>query len=423
MKGHVRIRLLTHVMTEDPEHQVVANIYPVDQRPRTGGTPRDVFIPVGSTGYAPFDLEEGRYIIEAVLPSGDITSEEVQVKPGSSVDVDLKAGYSQYEVLGWQHVLGNVAETSIYGPALEAAFADEGTIERMQPAWWAETTPESFLDANGTVWAGLARATHSTLEEVFELLHVTKRREAAPLLEDSLTRLYRLGGDGPLTNFSPSPSSALSPDVRRYLLVPSTDGLDVVTVPLPWVDARRGREVPFEVLVRMTSADPRVSVSVRDPTLSSALGYMTLGALPTAARMFDVARDMLYGKMINPLAATGGAYVLLATEQGSEAKQWHDWIKNLMDWFEWLPDGAILFGSLKLRHRRNEEDIAQARSALMTGYHRGIPYYSVGVRWLVDGLTLFAEKDVEARSMLESVRQVARRVSVAEPFTIVSLTA
>jgi hypothetical protein len=148
---------------------------------------------------------------------------------------------------------------------------------------------------------------------------------------------------------------------------------------------------------------------------------MTLGALPTAERLFDQARGMLFEKRANPLGAAGGGYVLLGTEDSSQQKDWHLWISNLMNLFHWLPDGAIQHGWLKLRHRKSSADLDEAREALFTAYRRGLPFYSVGLQWLMDGLTLFAPHDPQAAEMLHNVRRVAWRTNLQEPFTIVRL--
>lgn len=423
MTGRVRIRLHSHLIGDDGENGAVANIYPVEHREDAARTHRGIVIPVGGTSQRTVNLEEGGYLIEAMLPSGEIVSEDVQVKAGASVDVDLNAGYSEYEWLGWQHFLGNVAEANTYAPARDAALLLEESAAPKPEVYWVVTQPDPFLGTDGGAWSVLANATGGTVV-VEEGLHTSSPLRISPVMEDALVRLYRLEADGPLHEELAEPGRSTLPDeARRYVLVQSADGVRVVTVPLPWMNVDTGRQVAVEALVRVAPGEPAVSLAVRDPVLGSALGYMTLGALPAAAQLFDLARDMLYGKMTNPLAAAGGGYVLLATEQGSEAKPWHAWIENLKNLFEWLPDGAIQFGWLKLRHRRSDGDVRQAREALFTAYHRGVPFYSVGLRWLLDGLTLLAPNDPEATAMLENVRRVAWRVSVGEPFTIIKLPA
>jgi hypothetical protein len=167
--------------------------------------------------------------------------------------------------------------------------------------------------------------------------------------------------------------------------------------------------------------DPITTVTIRDGSVGSALGYMTLGAHPTAELLFDQAREMLFMKMSNPLAAAAGGYVLLATEQGSEPKEWHQWVENLCNRFEWMPDGAILRGSLKLRHQQSDADVEEARSTLKTAYRRGLPFYSVGLQWLLDGLTVCGQDDPEGAAMAKDVQRVSWRCNMQEPFTVVRL--
>jgi hypothetical protein len=150
---------------------------------------------------------------------------------------------------------------------------------------------------------------------------------------------------------------------------------------------------------------------------------MTQGALPTAERLFNQAQaeDALLEKHSNPLGAAAGGYVLLGTEHSSEPKEWHRWVSNLMNGFDWLPDGAIQHAWLKLRHRQSPDDLDEAHYALLDAYRRGLPFYSVGLQWLIDGLTLFAARDNDAAEMLQNVHRVAWRTNLQEPFTIVRL--
>ena len=92
-----------------------------------------------------------------------------------------------------------------------------------------------------------------------------------------------------------------------------------------------------------------------------------------------------------------------------------------MNWFEWLPDGAIQHGWLKVRHRQSTSDLDEARQAFFTAYNRGLPFYSVGLQWLADGLAIFASSDPEAARMLDDVTRVARQTNMQSPFTIVRL--
>src|SRR5436305_119416 len=69
-----------------------------------------VVIPAGAYAYQSVDLEPGTYLIDAVLPSGDIDSQTFAVgESRDPVQVWLRGGYSPHEWLSWQHLMGNVA--------------------------------------------------------------------------------------------------------------------------------------------------------------------------------------------------------------------------------------------------------------------------------------------------------------------------
>src|SRR5262249_54419738 len=86
-----------------------------------------------------------------------------------------------------------------------------------------------------------------------------------------------------------------------------------------------------------------------------------------------------------------------------------------------IPDGAILKGSLRLRcPRGNKNAPKEARASFLRAFDRGIPYFSAGVSWLLDGLTLFADER-EIAEKAERVQRVARRLDVSQAFTVIKL--
>ena len=62
-----------------------------------------------------------------------------------------------------------------------------------------------------------------------------------------------------------------------------------------------------------------------------------------------------------------------------------------------------------------------AHESLRMAFGRGLPYYGLGLQWLVDGLTVFASRDKQTAAMLEAVRPVARRCNLQQPFTVLEL--
>jgi hypothetical protein len=179
-----------------------------------------------------------------------------------------------------------------------------------------------------------------------------------------------------------------------------------------------------ELMVRMHPADKSVQlgVAVLDSRFGALAGLMTSSSLPKARIFVDQARDMLFEKVANRLAAAAGGYVLLASGDPEPGARWHDWIENLANMFPDLPDGAVLKATQYLRYPKDSNSYDLAKTALFEAFERGIPYYSAGVAWLLDGLTLFADDDPAAKERMQLVHKVALRLDVSQPFTVVRLS-
>jgi hypothetical protein len=75
-----------------------------------------------------------------------------------------------------------------------------------------------------------------------------------------------------------------------------------------------------------------------------------------------------------------------------------------------------------VRHRGSSADLDDARRLFLDAYQRGLPVYSLGVQWLVEGLTLFAGGDPESAEVLRTIHGVAGRTIMQEPFTTITLS-
>jgi hypothetical protein len=64
---------------------------------------------------------------------------------------------------------------------------------------------------------------------------------------------------------------------------------------------------------------------------------------------------------------------------------------------------------------------AKALAALKTGFTRGIPFFTCGLRSLQDGLAMFARGDGDARRMLDLVQALGRRADPLQAFTTLRL--
>lgn len=122
------------------------------------------------------------------------------------------------------------------------------------------------------------------------------------------------------------------------------------------------------------------------------------------------AQRLLKEKRQHPIAAAVGAYALLRL---GELKRLHDWSQNLMDWFEWLPDGAAIRGE----HLARVGEHKGALRAFCMLQERGLPYFSDGLSYAVDRLRLYrslGEKHFKA----EELRLCETTLALLEPFCL-----
>ncbi|WP_419617585.1 hypothetical protein, partial [Thiolapillus sp.] len=213
---------------------------------------------------------------------------------------------------------------------------------------------------------------------------------------------------------------------RRFLLQQSAFGAQLISLPTPWTTPQ-GQEV-VELLIKKHSIFEELdyAMTIGDPMINTLLGYINMGAVHLAQRLLDVeqAQQMLYEKISYPLAATIGGYVLVlgrnTGEYRSQADVWKSWVENLDHWFEWLPDGAILNASMQLMEK--QPDLEKARDALMRAFSRGLPYFTFGLKQLLDGMRFFAGKgDAEAQGCLDVLKVIAAGVDSGSPFLTVTV--
>lgn len=74
-----------------------------------------------------------------------------------------------------------------------------------------------------------------------------------------------------------------------------------------------------------------------------------------------------------------------------------------------------------LQRAKAKEDLGRALKSFKTGYGRGIPFFTVGIQHLRNGLYAFSEKDGEAKKMLESVENVVPSVDATQTFTVMTI--
>lgn len=457
----LRLRLEIANMENLPQYGAVANIHGVPDRPGSKRkSVRDLVIPVGysyrSVSFQEVELDPGRYIVEAILPSGQVIVDEVSVEESAiPQELLLRGDVSPHEWLGWQHFVGNVEQNRDAYSQSRDRILKQGTPVYITTELVSVLTPppaEPGITEVSTPCAMVSRGFFFAVPssknidvtrplsdffpfgELHPPAHVTGPLQALAYDEISMSYGMKLPYSMPYREERYE---------RHYFFIRG-EGLpsQYSVLPAPWMQADHSGEAYVEALVRRSAVSPpfssgfdpghRVAIVVHDRLVGSIIGYLGAGKLPTAATMMKTAREtvlyMLEDKLHNPLVAAAGAYVLLSTEDLGQPDDWQKWVKNLMNWFKWLPDGAIQHAWVKMNQQDGDDNLREARASLLEGYRRGLPFYSKGVGMLLDGLTLFANDaraagrpDKEVEEALRTVRQLALRTNMRQPFTTVLL--
>jgi hypothetical protein len=416
------VRVALHLRESDLSEgaSVVGNIYPADGG---GAAHRNVVFPCG-TAAAPahYAVGPGHYVVSATLPSGAVLSKDVEAREGEETLVTLRTARSPYASHSWQYLMGNIEPYE--------AYHDDSVVPlpRSRGSRSGVWGKGGLVPPGRAVWVGEPEATSTHYARLLELADGPRRLPVAldiahsvphivPSLQlgDSAARLYRFGPHGPVDERGRTTTTGTTG--RRQFLVVSLAGVEhLVTLPVPWGSSQ------VEVLVneRQSPTGSAVSVTVRDPRVGPALGYMARGAFDAAATLVRDAEALLYGRMENTLAAVAGAYVLVGSELADRPQRWDPWLDRLRGGCDWLSDGSVLWAVRRMRRARTEEDRAEARDALLEAFDRGVPVFTLGLGRLINGLSEFPE-DPECSRRLTDARRLSWHVDMREPFVVVAL--
>lgn len=227
---------------------------------------------------------------------------------------------------------------------------------------------------------------------------------------------------------SSPPFPVLSSTQRSWLVV-CGNGKNHTLVAYPRGWSGKHEDSQFLVKVRRRSVTGpestkwSVSLELRDATYGSLIENLNrrdLCSTEAIARSSRAqAQQALFEKSDNPFAAAAGAYLIALGSLESDDRR--EWMINLVDRFPWLPDGAIAMGWRLMREGgQGREQWRQAKSLFIEAARRGLPYYTVGLHILVDGLNLLAlatPSDTDVRETLALVNAVDLSCVRSEAFT------
>jgi hypothetical protein len=182
--------------------------------------------------------------------------------------------------------------------------------------------------------------------------------------------------------------------VAQYAQLRTADNRSLV-VALP-ISAYAGSAQACWLHVRVSETALGAAVRMQDPAMDTVTGYLTGGRPDHVVQLAPSAEELLLGKVQDPIGATIGGYALLKL---NELDRIHNWADNLSQWFDWLPDGAVI--AMETAGRRGEDD--HAYQLALTAVGRGIPLFSQGLSLLgnrVPGLLLDDDLAADARERL-----------------------
>lgn len=433
MSAVLAVRLLLPPGGEPDDAVIVGDIRPSG---RTGTSRHGILIPCGSSpSPRPYPVKPGRYVVSASLPSGLVLTESAVAVEGRETPVDFAMTDAPYRTHAWQYLMGNIEPGAVYHGAARSPLAESVASRSMVATTTATTAtaarPDGTVSGAGVdltalaTWVGDAVPARWSFASMLALAQAPpgtsvagsigsggQRVLPAPLHPGgTVTPLYRFGPNGPLG----APGGPASE--RQFLVVEAAGSVRLVTLPLPWGET----EVEVLVNLRQSPTGSAVSVAVRDADVGAGLAYMAQGALDTAARLFTGVEAMLYSRLDNPLAAAAGCYVLIGTDHSPGETRWDPWLERLADGFPWLADGAILRAVRLLRRACGDRrQVRRGRDGLIEAFDRGIPFYTLGLAWLADGLAAFPE-DPECARRLDAARWLSWLADTREPFLILDL--
>lgn len=404
-------------------------------------------------------LDAGEYEIQVHLPSGAVISQEVVIKRGLSKPVEFDATGAPEDFLGWQHLAGAVLSRNAALMAIDklsnldhdvsterftAEDSDREVTYRAvsgrsssKPSVLMIRSPNSRQDplVNRTkvkaVWKALSQGVAGKVKPVTMVGGFFQDR--VPVKAQASGReIWQFGlADGDFDTLRPP---------RTYVLVATDDTFELACLPLPWqieLFDQKWRSTEFvDVLVDNTAQikPVRTSIMVRDQKYAGLVGFMNNGALGLANELLrsdgvvvETALDLLEQKARNPLGACAAAYVLLSTSSFGEAEQqsWFTWIENLgtNPLYGWIPDAAIIYARVKLMGAECEAQAREAIPYLHLALRGGLPFYSLGLTWLIETMTHFRDSDPLIKSLFKEVDSVARYLDVNQAFLVLKFGA
>lgn len=391
-------------------------------------------------------IEPGEYFISCRLPAGQELQTHIKVGEGETQAVDLSPNSSDSspsENLEVQHFLRKSVRSvsNVVSPAFKVAglTLDARMVsDSLQPTaiskaalFNVQTSPSNLenygpvppMPSGGTV-ANTPSLNVSAID--VDVPADAVQRTPAPMMLrwffGNALQAVQLLSTGeqirspavPLAISLPGDASETTHPIICQLQIAGRPALNVL-IPMP-----PGGPPPTITLIT-SETDPstyRVGIRLYHATADLLTRYLTRGMFQEATESLTSdsmkAERLLEEKGHDPIAAAVGAYTIL---RAGDLSRLHEWTTNLMERFQWLPDGATICGEHLARLGKHKE----AFSAFMQLQTRGLPFFADGLSYTIDRLRLYIETSSRSNSFsaidLESGKSLLARLNSFATFT------
>lgn len=387
------------------------------------------------------DAPAGDYYLQLSLPNGDVVTKRFSNEPDKETEVIIRLPHEGPHEWTTLHALQGrfreeLKKTYGFTKSLDDNPISYGELRNDPESGYAVSllTPDESGHGGFFEKGPMISEFSKTIQDSGDVKKAKVdfgggRAVFQPTLEDAYFAVFRVAHSGVLANgerdvrnYHFHPYAPLS---RHYLLQQSAVGSTLTCLPTPWTTPKGQVEVELLVKKYRLSQGLDFSLTIGDPMINTVLGYLNMGAIHKAMELVDYnyAQRMLFEKVSFPFAAAVGGYLLVfgLDRKGYRAQsdRWQEWVGNLDHWFEWLPDGAILHAALHFMLGASNKD--EAFDALMRAYNRGLPFFTFGLKLMIDGMRYFASKgEVDAQKRLAELVTVANQTDPSQMFCSVT---
>ncbi len=181
------------------------------------------------------------------------------------------------------------------------------------------------------------------------------------------------------------------------------------------------------ILTRLRNGMFSIDASLESIEANTLLQYLHRGFLTEATTIITsdilVNNPLFSNGAVDPISAAVGAYALLRL---GDLDRLHSEMKNLRDWFAFLPDGIACVAELLARRGEHERALA----VLLDLSTHGLPIFSDGLSYAINRLSLYITANRSAvtpqlieqtqirraQTLLKQLQQFAEYVDFRQPF-------